>query len=151
MFNDFELKVFIDEEKYPNAKVPEKAHDTDAGFDICTPIKFDVMPGMSTVVDTGIIYDIPKGYCMLVVEKSGLAVKNDIHIGAKLLDSDYRDTVKIHILNMGRRKQFFAVGNKIAQMIILPVWNGKAKQVKKLEDLNIKTKRGKGGFGSTGE
>lgn len=150
MYKDFYFKAYIDKKKYPHAKIPKKAHETDAGFDVFTPQKVDIMPNGSALIDTGVVYEVPKGFCVMVVEKSGLAVNSDIHIGAKVIDADYRDTIKVHLINTGRFKRTLMEGNKIAQIMVLPVWIGEIEQVKKLKDLNHDVDRGIGGFGSTG-
>ena len=153
-----EIKVKLDEGAY----MPEKAHDVDAGFDLRTPESFCLMPNNYIVIDTGVHMEIPEGYCGLLVSKSGLNVKSDI-TGTGLIDAGYTGSIKVKLdmgsgvdswhMNVNERKYFnvnerkhFNFGDKIIQIIILPVPDVKLLQVDELDE----TDRGDGGFGSTG-
>lgn len=135
-----EIKV----ERIPGAYMPKKAHDPDAGWDITADDNFKLYRGEQVVVETGLRMAIPKGYFALVSEKSGLALEG-ISIGGRVIDSGYRGELCVIIRMFGKFKEFKR-GDKIAQLLILPVLGVKWVEVKKLDE----TDRGTSGFGSTG-
>jgi dUTP pyrophosphatase len=136
-----EIKVMLDEGAY----MPNKAHDIDAGFDLRTPMSVFVMGRDAVVIDTGVHMAIPEGYCGLLVSKSGLNVKNGI-TGTGLIDAGYTGSIIVKLYNDSYDDKVFDSGDKIIQIIILPVPDVKLVMVDSLED----TERGDNGFGSTG-
>lgn len=123
-----------------------KAHDDDAGFDLRTPVPF-ILPSHSYwVVDTGIHVDIPKGYAGLIVSKSGLNVKHSI-MSTGLIDSGYTGSIVVKLYNFGMDDYEFGEGDKISQLMILPIFRGNSKKIKMI---NRNTSRGSNGFGSSG-
>ena len=136
------LKVKLD----PGAFLPARAHDTDAGWDLYAREDFTVPAGGSAVHDTGVHMQIPEGYAGLLVSKSGLNVKHSL-TSTGLLDSGYTGSiiVKIYIEDNGRDYMFKA-GDKISQIVILPIPKVELEVVAELDD----TERGDGRMGSTG-
>ena len=137
-----EMKLVLDD----GAFVPTRAHDTDAGLDLYTPDDFTVPAKGSEVVDTGVHLEIPVGYVGFVKSKSGLMVKQDITTDGTV-DAGYTGSIKIKLFNHGYDDKQFFRGQKIAQIVILPIITPELELVDSLED----TERGTGGFGSTGE
>lgn len=131
--------------KLDGGLMPTKAHWTDAGFDLYTPIPVNVWAGNSVVVDTGVHMIIPEGYCGLLVSKSGLLTNYGITTTG-LVDAGYTGTIKVKILNQGHTSYFFDAGDKISQIIILPVPDVELVKVDELPE----TERGSNGFGSSG-
>lgn len=132
---------------HPNALLPERAHDTDAGLDVFAIENGAIHPGRDLLVRTGIEMAIPDGWCAVVTPKSGRAVKNKVVVGARLIDSDYRGELLIHLFNHEPDLPFtFGIGEKIAQLIVIPCWTGQPEVVEYLMD----TERGEGRMGSTG-
>lgn len=127
------------------AFMPVRAHDADAGYDIRTPVRFGLLPGQYSTIDTGVHIAIPKGYVGFLKSKSGLNIKNSI-VGEGVIDSGYTGSIKVKLYNFGSRNKMFELGDKIIQLVILPVCTPKLRQVDKLDD----TERGSNGFGSTG-
>lgn len=127
------------------AFMPVRAHDADAGYDIRTPVKFGLLPGQYSTIDTGVHIAIPEGYVGFLKSKSGLNIKNSI-VGEGVIDSGYTGSIKVKLYNFGSRNKMFELGDKIIQLVILPVYTPKLRQVDKLDD----TERGSNGFGSTG-
>lgn len=127
------------------AFMPVRAHDADAGYDIRTPVKFGLLPGQYSTIDTGVHIAIPKGHVGFLKSKSGLNIKNSI-VGEGVIDSGYTGSIKVKLYNFGSRNKMFELGDKIIQLVILPVYTPKLRQVDKLDD----TARGSNGFGSTG-
>ena len=137
------IKVKLD----PGAYIPARAYDTDAGFDLKTPIDFIVPAGGSATVDTGVHMLIPDGYCGLLVSKSGLNTKKSI-TSTGLVDAGYTGSIVVKLYNHDKgREQTFHVGDKISQITILPIAAIYGLDV--VTDLE-ETPRGSNGFGSTG-
>lgn len=136
-----------------DAKMPTRATDGDAGLDLYSPIEYKVKPGQDILIPLDIRVEFPKGYALIVKEKSGVATKLKLSVGACVIDSGYRGNCHVHLFNH-RRGAFqnnvtwkIEKHQKIAQMIVVPVWTGQPIEVK---EISIDTERGEGGFGSTG-
>lgn len=135
------LKVMLDE----GARMPKRAHECDAGADLFTPSYAFVKPGQSTVIDTGVHIEIPDGYVGLIKAKSGLNVNFDLTCTG-VIDAGYTGSIKVKLYNHGRMAHAFRVGEKVAQILIVPVACCGFELVDALDE----TERGDGGFGSTG-
>ena len=100
------------------------------------------------IIPTGIIIEIPKGYEAQVRPRAGLAAKNGNSVlnTPGTIDADYRGELKVILINLSAKNFLVENGTRIAQMVLCPVVKANLKEVKTLED----TKRGAGGFGSTG-
>lgn len=123
-----------------------KAHTDDAGFDLRTPVPFTLPSHSYWVVDTGIHVDIPKGYAGLIVSKSGLNVNHSVQTTG-LIDSGYTGSIVVKLYNFGMDDYDFNTGDKISQLMIIPIPRVKAIKVKPFRK---KTERGAKGFGSSG-
>lgn len=134
------IKVQLD----PGAYMPERAHGWDAGADLRTPIALTVHSGASIVVDTGVHAQIPEGYVGMLKSKSGLNVNHCITTEG-VIDAGYTGSIKVRIQNNGREHRFKA-GDKITQLVILPVATPAFELVDSIEGGD----RGDNGFGSTG-
>ena len=132
---------------HPDAKIPHYAHHDDAGFDLFSLETFKVKVGERVMVPTGIAMEIPEGFVGLVWDESGLAVKHGINTIAGVVDSSYRGEVVVALVNNGESDYTFEKGHKVAQMIIQKKETVEFEEVKELSN----TKRGDGGFGSTGK
>ena len=137
--------VMIDVMLSGNAYMPVRAHKPDAGADLFSPVAVTVYPGESVVIDTGVHMAIPYGYCGLLVSKSGLNVKHGI-LSTGLIDSSYTGSIRVKLYNHGHEEYTVKEGDKISQIVILPVLLCGFSRVETLEE----TERGDGGFGSTG-
>lgn len=140
------IKVVLDEGAY----MPEKAHNVDAGFDIRTPIDFVLLSSRGMLenyatIDTGVHIEIPEGYVGMLKSKSGLNVNYNI-VGEGVIDCGYTGSIKVKLYNFGDVTKIFNKGDKIIQLVILPIPEVNLIQVDKLEE----TERGNNGFGSTG-
>lgn len=136
------MKLVLDD----GAFVPTRAHETDAGLDLYTPDDFTVQGKDSAVVDTGVHIAIPAGYVGFVKSKSGLMVKQDITTDGTV-DAGYTGSIAVKLFNHSYDDKHFFRGQKIAQLVILPIITPELELVSDLED----TERGAGGFGSTGD
>ena len=130
-----------------DAKIPSYAHPGDAGLDLFALIDVTIPAISKITIGTGIAMEIPNGMVGLVWDKSGLAVNSGLKTMAGVVDSGYRGEVLVCLMNLSKKKHVFKKGDKIAQMIIQKKETVSIKEVKELSD----TRRGKGGFGSTGK
>lgn len=130
------------------ATLPKYAHSGDAGMDIQTVSGFSLEPGEQTLVSTGIAVAIPEGFVGLITPRSGLASRAGITVvnAPGVVDSGYRGEVKVALINHGKWPMTFSRGDRVAQMLVVPV-----ETVNIVESENLdETARGEGGFGSTG-
>lgn len=127
------------------AKLPEKNHSSDAGWDLFSSQRIVLLKKRRSVISTGISTEIPEGYCALIWDRSSMGLKG-VHRFAGVIDSSYRGEWKIIIYNSSQTHHQIEVGDKIAQAII-----------QKVEDISFiesdelsNTERGEQGFGSSG-
>ena len=131
-----------------DAVVPERAYAGDAGLDLSTCERVELLPGERTVAPTGLAVAIPEGYAGFVQPRSGLAARNGITVvnSPGLIDSGYRGEIRIVLLNTDRERTFVAeAGDRIAQLVVLPVPELGVREVEELPA----TERGVRGFGSS--
>lgn len=133
-----------------DARLPVRAHRTDAGADLFSVEEVKLWPGGRAVVATGIAIEIPEGYVGLVHPRSGLAAKHEITVtnAPGTIDSDYRGEVMVLLSRLGTygRPVTLEKGSRIAQLVIQKVELPGFVDVDGLVD----TVRGAAGFGSTG-
>ena len=122
-----------------------------AGADLyaCLDAPVTIAPGESTFITTGLAMEIPRGYAGLIYARSGLACKRGLAPANKVgvVDSDYRGEFMIVLHNHGAVTQTIEHGERIAQLVITPVFTPGFNEVDSLSD----TERSGGGFGSTGK
>ena len=124
---------------------PSRAHSTDAGLDLKSNEAHRIEVYSSHTFDTGVRVQLPHGTAGLIVSKSGLHVNHNI-VTTGLIDEGYTGTIKVKLTNFGIVPYDVEVGDKIAQLVIIPVLYEDIEVVDELEE----TERGDGGFGSTG-
>ena len=132
---------------HPHAELPTRAHPTDAGLDIAASETTHIAPGVVTLVPTGIAVAIPDGYFGLLAARSSLAAKKAMTLanGVGIIDSDYRGEIKVPIIPLDGCHNLIQAGQKIAQLIILPIALPAVEVVSELPE----SARGNGGFGSS--
>lgn len=128
------------------ARVPSRNHPTDAGYDLYALEDVWVKARQSSLVSTGVAVAIPKGYYGRIASRSGLALGCDLEVGAGVVDASYRGELKVLLRNHGDRMVCLRAGDRIAQMIVTPIYVGEIEKVETLDD----TERGAKGFGSSG-
>ena len=142
------LKVKLDE----GAKMPTRAHDWDGGLDIYAPESIILYAGDSVAIDTGVHIEIPRGYCGMLASKSGLNVKHGI-TGEGIIDHGYTGSICVKLYNNStdEKLHFFEKGDKLIQLLIVPIETPELELVENVADLyGGDTERGAGGFGSSG-
>lgn len=130
----------------PAAVLPTRANPGDAGYDLTSVESVFLTPGQRQLVSTGISMAIPTGHYGRVAPRSGLAVKMGLGVGAGVIDVSFRGEVKVLLINHGERDVVLPSGSRIAQLIIERISTPCVIEVEELDA----TKRGSGGFGSTG-
>lgn len=128
----------------PGAKLPERGTPYAAGLDLFA-LSDCLVTTSPTLVETGVSMEIPPGYVGQIWSRSSMAYKNSVFREAGIIDSDYRNTIKV--LLYSQRDYQIKAGDKIAQILIMPISTLNCKVVDSLSA----TVRDQGGFGSTGK
>lgn len=135
------MKIKLDR----GAFVPVRAHGTDAGADLRSPIVAEVPARGSCVIDTGVHIQLPHGYVGMLKSKSGLNVRRGI-TSEGVIDEGYTGAIKAKLYNHSDQPCVIVRGDKITQLVIMPCEYVDFDVVDKLDD----SERGGDGFGSTG-
>ena len=134
----------------PAVKFPDYETDGASGMDLIAFVKspINVRSKTSYLVPTGISVAFPKEYEIQIRPRSGLAAKKSISVlnTPGTIDADYRGELKVILINLGNKSFSVENGARIAQMVLCPIIKAKFREVDSLDE----TKRGSGGFGSTG-
>ena len=140
---DFVMNITLDD----GAKIPTRAHEFDAGMDIYARDTQIVPAKESAVFDTGVHIELPEGTTGFLKSKSGLNVKHGITSEGGVIDVGYTGSIKVKLYNNSGYDYTVNAGDKISQLVILPIYIPKLKIVDSLKE----TDRGNNGFGSTGK
>lgn len=133
-------------QRLSDVTLPNYAHPGDAGLDLYSSESFLLKAGEKRVAKTGVKMAIPQGHVGLIWDKSGLAAKNGVHVLAGVIDAGYRGEIGVVLKNLGESDFNVEKNSKIAQMLIQPIVSANIVESSNLDE----TKRGEGGFGSTG-
>lgn len=136
------MKVMLD----PGAKMPTRAHEYDAGFDLYSREEKYIPAFGSAVFDTGVHVEIPPNFVGMVKSKSGLNVKKGL-TSEGVIDCGYTGSIVVKLYNHSTSARKIEVGQKISQLVILPCVLCPLELVESLDA----TARGNDGFGSTGD
>lgn len=132
-----------------DAILPAYGSEYAAGADLYSVSEtFDIDPGQTVLVHTGIAIELPQGFVGLVYARSGLASKKGLAPANKVgvIDCDYRGEIMVALHNHSAETRRVEKGERIAQLVIAPYYTANFTEVNELSD----TVRGEGGFGSTG-
>ena len=130
----------------PEARKPEKAHPSDAAFDVFSAQAGTVEPKKWLEFKIGVSMQLPYGFYGKFASRSGLMFKHDIHAFHGTVDNGYRGEIVVRLFNYSDKPFRVNVGDRIAQLVILPYGVMDSVVVDELDD----TERGENGFGSTG-
>jgi len=158
--------------KTRKVKSPTRGTSQSAGIDFFIPdewnegLPYQLGPGERLLIPCGLKLSIPTGHALIAFNKSGVATKKGVIVGACVVDEDYQGEVHLSIINTNNSSESFSSGSayaidsgyveinpgeKLMQFILVPVNYANPKEVTEIEELHpTKTKRGSGGFGSTG-
>lgn len=135
------MKIMLEESAYK----PSRAHDTDAGIDLRTPVAVTVPAHGSVVIDTKTHVELPQGCAGLLVSKSGLNVKHGL-VTTGLIDEGYTGAILVRLYNHSDEDYAFEPGDKVTQLVVFPVAYVPLEVVDSIDG----GERGSDGFGSTG-
>jgi len=145
-----------------NAKLPVRAHKTDAGMDLfycpngtrgasmLDNGEYWLSARSSNLVSTGLKTEIPEGYMLEIKNKSGIASKRQLIVGACVVDPGYDGEIYVNLHNIGTETQKIKPGDKIAQAVLVPIVHCGIEETSE-DNLNQGSSRAAGGFGSTGD
>lgn len=128
------------------AKLPEKAHAGDLGYDLFSAENTVVYPDETRLISTGIAIQFPAGYGGFIKDRSSVSTKHGVFTVAGVIDNGYIGEIKIALHNAGETPWKCSMGDKIAQLVLIPTVNF---QVEEVNELIAQDQRGVGGFGST--
>lgn len=131
---------------HPNATIPTKAHSGDLGYDLYAVEQVEFNPGETKLVSTGIAVNFPTNLGGILKDRSSVASKQNLFVKAGVIDNGYTGEIKVLMYNSLNDYNVVATGQKIAQMILTPVYTASILVVKELDS----TSRGDKGFGSSG-
>jgi dUTP pyrophosphatase len=139
----------------PAAKLPSRAHRTDAGMDFFfSPIEgaaVRIRPGQSVLLETGVKMEVPPDCMLQIMNKSGVASKLHLITGACVVDEGYTGEIFVNLHNIGKDVEFIEPGQKVAQGVFVRI---EKPGLREIQDDNIygkETTRGDGALGSTGD
>lgn len=125
---------------------PERAHTTDAGMDLRASEEVKILPHSGGIIGTGVHVELPHGCAGLLVSKSGLNCNHHI-TSTGLIDEGYTGEIMVKLYNHGDKAYLVHAGDKISQLVVIPV---QYEQVELVSELEGGSERGGNGFGSTG-
>ncbi len=145
------IKVKIKKMANNSLPLPTYATAASAGVDLCADLQepWIVNPGENVKIPTGLAIELPSQQMVaLVFARSGLASRHGLGLtnGVGVIDADYRGEIQVLMHNTGPQPVTINAGDRIAQMVFMPVFRAVFEEVAELQD----TARGTGGFGSTG-
>ena len=130
---------------HDSATAPTRMTEGAAGYDMYSCESITIAPHMRTLVSTGLKMTVPQGTYGRVAPRSSMACKG-VDVGAGVIDADYQGIVKVLLINNSNEPFSVNIGDRIAQLLLEQIVTPEVTLVSKLAD----TKRGAGGFGSTG-
>lgn len=139
----------------PDAKLPVRAHRTDAGMDFFfSPIEgatVRIKPGQSVLLETGIKMEVPSDCMLQIMNKSGIASKKHLVTGACVVDEGYTGEIFVNLHNIGTVAEYIEAGQKIAQGVFVKIEKPRLWEIEVDSVYGEETSRGAGALGSTGE
>ena len=141
--------------KIRNVKTPRRGTDGSAGIDFFVPDDYPtnllkIEPGDRFFIPSGIKANVPEGYALIAFNKSGVALKKGLMVGACVVDSDYQGEIHLHLVNTSDQPVKIEPGEKLTQFLLIPVDHCLVEVVNEGDLFEEETTRGSGGFGSTG-
>ena len=141
--------------KVRQVKTPTRGTQGSAGIDFYIPNDYPanlctINPGERFFIPSGIKANVPEGYALIAMNKSGVALKKGLMVGACVVDSDYQGEIHLHLVNTSKNSVTVEPGEKLTQFLLIPVNHCAVKEVSEAALFEVITSRGAGGFGSTG-
>lgn len=141
--------------KIRNVKTPVRGTNGSAGIDFYVPDDYPsnlcaIEPGDRFFIPSGIKANVPDGFALIAMNKSGVAMKKGLMVGACVVDSDYQGEIHLHLINASNKTVTIEPGDKLTQFLLVPVNHCLVEIVNEDDLFTEETSRGSGGFGSTG-
>lgn len=141
--------------KIRDVKTPTRGTQGSAGIDFYVPNDYPnslrrIAPGERFFIPSGIKANVPKGFALIAFNKSGVALKKGLMVGACVVDSDYQGEIHLHLVNTSTNDVTIEAGEKLTQFLLIPVDHCVVDEVDESDLFDDETERGSGGFGSTG-
>tara|TARA_R110000851_G_scaffold25240_14_gene72942 strand:- start:635 stop:1078 length:444 start_codon:yes stop_codon:yes gene_type:complete len=141
--------------KIRNVKTPTRGTSGSAGIDFYVPEDYpdslcEVDPNERFLIPSGIKANVPQGHALIAMNKSGVALKKGLVVGASVVDSDYQGEIHIHLINVSGKSVSITPGEKLVQFLLMPVDHCDIELVNETVVFESTSARGSGGFGSTG-
>jgi len=141
--------------KIRDVKTPTRGTSQSAGIDLYIPNNFqytELKPGDSCLIPSGLRVNVPQDHVFIAMNKSGIATKRGLQVGACVIDEDYQGEIHIHLTNVSNKYAAIDAGDKIVQCLLMPIVYDGVEVVNNEEELYSGkiTERASGGFGSTG-
>ncbi len=130
-----------------NALIPQFAHKTDAAFDLVSIENSSLKPLQRKAISLGIASEIPDGFFVSIRDRSGLAIKNGIHVLGGVIDAGFRGEWKVILINLSSDFYKIKKGERVAQGVLHKLPQVDIIEVDNLSDAD----RGDAGFGSSGK
>ena len=133
---------------HPDAVAPARTRSGDAGYDLRATERVSIPQEGRRLVGTGVAIALPEGVAGLVTPRSGLAIEHGLTLlnAPGLIDPNYRGEIKVIVHNTSERRYTVEIGDRIAQLVLVPYWAPDLEVVERLPA----TERGADGFGSSG-
>jgi len=141
--------------KIRSVKTPTRGTLGSAGIDFYVPDDYPrnlctIQPGERFFIPSGIKANVPEGFALIAMNKSGVALKKSLMVGACVVDSDYQGEIHLHLINAGTNTITIEPGDKLTQFLLIPVSHCEIDAVPLDSLFEEESTRGAGGFGSTG-
>ena len=141
--------------KVRDVKTPVRGTEGSAGIDFFVQDDYPkelcaISPGERFFIPSGIKANVPEGYALIAMNKSGVALKKGLMVGACVVDSDYQGEIHLHLVNTSSKNVTIEPGDKLTQFLLIPVNHCAVEVVEERFLFTQETVRGSGGFGSTG-
>ena len=141
--------------KIRDVKTPIRGTEGSAGIDFFVPNDYPqslctIEPGDRYFIPSGIKANVPEGYALIAMNKSGVSMKKGLMVGACVVDSDYQGEIHLHLINASNKPVTIEPGDKLTQFLLVPVNHCDVELVDVDDLFTEETTRGSGGFGSTG-
>ncbi len=138
-----------------DVKLPTRGTNESAGIDFYVPNDYPeslctIEPGERFFIPSGIRANVPDGYALIAFNKSGVALKQGLSVGASVVDSDYQGEIHLHLVNTSSNTQTIEPGQKLVQFLLIEVDHCVIEEVGDDYLFSVESERGAGGFGSTG-
>ncbi len=138
-----------------SSKLPVRAHASDAGMDFfyCPEenISVTIPPNETVLLPTGVKVEVPSGYMLQVMNKSGIASKRRLLTGACVVDEGYTGEIFVNLHNVGKSSQTVEAYQKIAQGVFVKITQPSLLEIEEDDIYGGETSRGSGALGSTGD